>query len=700
MHCPCFSKSFSIYNLAYPRQDPHDLCVDPPAARHSSSTTTLWQSFAQFTASIPAIPQPQRHNLPLMAPVAAQDLTQCGAGTGKTFSIVFAVIAFLIVAICIVWGYFIPKWRFKYGRPSSTRFNCIGGAAKFGPSTPPRARRNVPHFPYHPGLRDLHNISSLSIYNPRTESPFGNGPRNIEFVHLHGFTPTFAAATQRKFSSTRRRPTHDYELPKTPDTLSQLALTHSFPDLGLGENDDSEPDRSMGGPVARPAGRAPPLTKQLALSRTLVSNPAKCFDTLALPNLLFEKLDKLDSPKVSPETDESCLSGLTSVPKIKRNDKGRMDTTIHTAEEVKSEVAEIGEGGGFGRWSEKPSSTKHIFQRAIAVPKPIHRRKSKMPVGNIRDRYDWDSGGLQFIPPTNVLLQRRLTPSTEPLTSSACADSGFSPLNTPPTSHCLPIHHPTLIPTPLRVRRAAARAAAASLTPADTNQKHSFSSGRLMALSPSKLAPFSLQKSIKTKRKIRTSTGFNNPTPSLGTTAAKSKPIRIKRSSWKSSSAYSRDTKGVSILPSSKHAPDMDHESDKNLPLHEPSLGRANSMDLVRSKIDDWNLHTGDLELPIPPLFDTKSKVDPRSSRLFVETENPVPGSTQPKEDVPTSFSLTLPIPKIYVGRSSDDVFSDGKSVQNSDRVLGTVLDVEMVHGESDGSGYYGRTAPGGVEWI
>jgi hypothetical protein len=144
----------------------------------------------------------------------------------------------------------------------------------------------------------------------------------------------------------------------------------------------------------------------------------------------------------------------------------------------------------------------------------------------------------------------------------------------------------------------------------------------------------------------------------------------------------------------------MDHESDKSLPLHEPSLGRANSMDLVRSKIDDWNLHTGDLELPIPPLFDTKSKVDPRNSRLFVETENPVPVSTQPKEGVPTSFGLTLPIPKIYVGRPSDDVFGDGESAQISDRVLRTVLNMEMVHSESDRSRYYGRTAPGGVEWI
>lgn len=163
---------------------------------------------------------------------------------------------------------------------------------------------------------------------------------------------------------------------------------------------------------------------------------------------------------------------------------------------------------------------------------------------------------------------------------------------------------------------------------------------------------------------------------------------------------YSRDTKGMSILPSPMIALGMDQESEKSLPQDEPSPGRANSMDLVRSKIDDWNLHTGDLDLPIPPLFDTQSAVDARGLRLVVETENPVAVSTQPKEDAPTSFGLTIPIPRIYIGRPSDDVFGDGGSAQNSGRVLRRVLDMEMASSKSNRSRYYGRTAPGGAEWI
>jgi hypothetical protein len=470
-----------------------------------------------------------------------------------------------------------------------------------------------------------------------------------------------------------------------------LALTDSLHDLGLAGDDESESKRPMAAaPVARSAGRAPTLTKQPALSPTLASNPAKHFDALAHPNLLFEKLDQLDSPKTSPEWDESCLSESASLPDIKRSDTRRMDTTIQTAGEVKSKVTEISEGGDIGSSSGRPPSTKDIVESAIAVPEPIHR----YPAGTIRDRYDCYSRGVRFIPPTKASLQRRLTPSTEALSSTARKKAGSPALNTPPTSPSLHIHNPALIPTPLRVRRAAA----ASPPPANIHEKRKSSSESSMALPLGKLAPFSLQKSIKSKRKIRKSIGL--PRPTLGATAVKPESIRIKRSSWKSSSVYSRDTKGMSIPPSPKLAPGTDQESEKGLPLDEPSVGRADSMDLVRSKIDDWNLSTGDLELPIPPLFDTQSDVGPKNLRFVVETENPLPVSTGAKGDVPTSFGLAMPVPKIYVGRSSDDVFGDGGSAQNSGRVLRKARYMEMIRSESNRSRCYGRTAPGGAEWI
>jgi hypothetical protein len=630
-----------------------------------------------------------------MAPFLPRDVTRRDTGTGKTFSIVFVVIAFLVVAICILWGYFIPKWRFKYGRPSSTRFNCIGGAAKYGPSTPPRAPRYVPRFPSHPGVRGLCKDPSLQIYNPRTETPFGSRTQIGEVVNLRSLTPT--PATQRKISSKLKRPTHDYELPKTPGTLSQLALTDGLHEPSLNGDEEFSPQRFMVTPVARHAGRAPPLTKQLALFPTPVSNSTKRFDTLAHPNLLFDKLDKLDSRKVRPSLDGSYFSGSAVVPKGKRYGDRRSNTMIQNMDDVKSKITELSEAEVIRSSSRGLSRTKDI----IELPKPVHKHKPKTPMANIRNRYDRYAGGTILIPPRKASLQRRLTPSTEPLTGSASAKSNFAALNTPPTLHTPPTNDSALIPTPLRVRHAATGFAPASPTPTHASAKHISPSESSMAPSPGKLASFCLQKSLKSRREYRKSIGFYHPKSALGIAVTKPKSVRIKRCSWKGSSVYSRDTKAMSILRSPKLVSSNDGESRKALTMDEPSLRRTNSMDLVRSKIDEWNLQTGDLDLPIPSSSDRpQSDVGPRSPPSGRERHDQAPVSSTPQEDVHTTFGLTMPISKIYVGRLSDDVFGDEASAQESGRVLRRVLDMEMTGTKSNISRYYGRTAPGGAEWI
>lgn len=169
------------------------------------------------------------------------------------------------------------------------------------------------------------------------------------------------------------------------------------------------------------------------------------------------------------------------------------------------------------------------------------------------------------------------------------------------------------------------------------------------------------------------------------------------------SSVYSRDTKAMGILRSPKFASSNDDGSGKGLTVNEPSRSRrrANSMDLVRSKIDEWNLHTGDLRLPIPSSSDRlQSDVGPRSPSLRCERDDQATDSSTAQEDVPTAFGLTMPISNIYVGRLSDDVFGDQGSTRNSGRVLRRALDMEMAGTESNISRYYGRTAPGGAEWI
>ena len=639
--------------------------------------------------------------LSLMAPALARDLTRRDGGTGKTFSIVFALIAFLVVAACILWGYYIPRWRRKYGRPSSTRFNCTGGAAKYGPSTPPRAPRYVPHFPNHPGVRGLHKVSSLPTYNPRTETPFSNSPQNGEIINLRSLTPTPKPPAQRKKSSTLKRPTHDYELPKTPSTLSQLALTASIHNVSLDGDGDFKHTEHVEHPVARSAGRAPPLTNQLALFPTPRLNSVKRFDTLAHPNLLFEEFDKLDSQTVPQASDESCFSRPTLVPRRKRHGDNRQKIFIQTVEDVNSEAGAISEAGAVIRTSAKRSQPENIIQPIIAVPKATHEPKPKTPIASIRDRYCRYAGGIKFIPPKNASLQRHLTPSTEPLTASASVESDLVALATPPTSPPHNANDRALVPTPLRVRRTTARDVSASPTPVQVSRKHFSPSESSMALSPRKLAPSSLQQSLTSKRDMRKSIGFYHPKSTFGAIVNKPKPCHTKRMSWRGSSVYSRDTKYMSVLRSPTFAPAISSKSGKTSAPEEPCRRRANSMDLVRSKIDDWDLHTGDLQLPIAPILDRpQSDVGPRSPLLRVDTDHPAPLALHPPDDASTVLGLTMPIPKIFVGRPSDDVFGDVDSVQSSDRVLRRVLDMEKASTGSTVSKYRGKTAPGGAEWI
>ena len=157
----------------------------------------------------------------------------------------------------------------------------------------------------------------------------------------------------------------------------------------------------------------------------------------------------------------------------------------------------------------------------------------------------------------------------------------------------------------------------------------------------------------------------------------------------------------MSILQDPTCAPVISDESGMSLPPNELSPRGAISTDLVRSNIDDWNLHTGDLHLSIPPVADRpRPDVGPRCPPLQIDFENPALLGSCPQEDDHTIFGLTMSIPKILVGRHSDDVFGDGGSAQSRSQVLKRVLDMEMASTESSISRYCGKTAPGGAEWI
>lgn len=368
-----------------------------------------------------------------------------------------------------------------------------------------------------------------------------------------------------------------------------------------------------------------------------------------------------------------------------------------TAANVKSELGEIDGAEVASGWAHEQSNTRDIIEPPVALSKPIHESKPKTPAANILDRYDRYAAGVKFIAPRNSPLRRRVTPSTNPLSTGASANSNFVGLATPPTSAPPATNDTILVPT----RHTAARAAAASPTPPQVSLRHASPSERSRVLSSGMFAPFSLQKSLKCKRYFRKSIGFYHCKSAVRTAGAIPRQTHINRGSWRGSSVYSRDTKGMSILQDPTCAHVISDERGTSLPLDELSLRRANSTDLVRSKIDDWNLHTGDLYLSIPPVAErSRPDVGLRCPPLQIDFENPAPLGSRPQENDHTIFGLTMPIPKILVGRHSDDVFGDRGSAQSRGRGLRRVLDMEMASTESSISRYCGKTAPGDAEWI
>ena len=518
-------------------------------------------------------------------------------------------------------------------------------------------------------------------------------------------------------------------------------------------------------PVARPAGRAPSLSRQLARFPMPSSTSKKRFDTLAHPNLLFEKIDKLDGehdsmkPSVYPsnaqinERPAAAAKSLEDAPATlpaKRYGDSRKNTITKTAKDIQSEVGDISEidtamsdDSGIGFLQD---AHEDVWGKTDRRPlEPVQKVRARMPVAEIRHRYDRALNWAKPVPPRKMSLGKHLTSSLEPLANSASASSDHPDLTTPPTSPPPPTNTPVLLPTPLRLLRAAVRSSAISPTPGqDCSATNSLLKGTTLKPVDEKLtestwdlkgkAGVQSNKSnmvrSKTTSKVGTRPrpihintaranslhralddfGAAEPVSATGTLSTARPPTAL-RTVWKASSVYSRDTSGMSIRRSPKITPRLGEHIVTAAPLSHPSPKRATSMEMLRSKIDEWNLHTGYLD---GPRTSTTSDQRPLS---YTGQPNPVShrhySRKHPDSPLPLSIrrnftsktvdaSLPVPPPAICIGRPSDDVFRDTDGGNGSGRVLKRVLDMEMANSTEtiDLTKYTSRTAPGGAEWI
>lgn len=173
------------------------------------------------------------------------------------------------------------------------------------------------------------------------------------------------------------------------------------------------------------------------------------------------------------------------------------------------------------------------------------------------------------------------------------------------------------------------------------------------------------------------------------------------------SSVYSRDTKGASVLPS----PGLGCEfsvSLKSLPELDPR--RATSFDETIFKDLDWTPLRVDASNHVSPADGLEE--DDQDVGLVPQTPTFHDGKSAPETPrvgtaSSNTFGTRMPVPKISIARSSDDVFGAGPITERRNdvvvedgRVFKRVRAMESKFSHEDLARYGGRTAPGGVEWF
>jgi hypothetical protein len=696
-----------------------------------------------------------------MPPLAHPHLERRASSSSKTFTIIFIIVIVIVVFICLLWGVIIPEWRKRHpGRPSSTRFNGLGTwAAKYGTGRPngmlpiDESSNGINHlprkFPAHPGVMARSDKvpprpqGAVMVYNPRTETPFPNSPPTTVPVNIPCITPrpSTSCGNLRSIDGSRG--------PFSPSP-SKLGRVKGQQDTGeatemieynakAGFSDAGDYILAVPAPLAlkpRGAGRPPPLTKQLE-KFPMPHSSSYASSKEMHPNKLFANLEQTSR--------KASISDATETTKSRR-------ARGNTSSDITSETSSIftkdkfyGESPQELRVGQKKSFKPARGELATISSSHIHRAgtitRPRTPVAEYRELYERAAAEARCQPFRLVSLKRELTPSTEPLTVSPMAFSIFRSASTPPTSVKMLDRHLALLPAPLRLRRDQSTSFQ-SPTPEVLRERISYTpSSAALPESPDKLAP--LRKNVHSKRVYRKSIGFyhrnGKPRPAAlslkdsfqalspqklvskkskvfmpGRLAPKmgSAALAARMSLGQGSSRYSRDTKGVSIArtPVSPDFP-TPTRSEFQILQYPEELPRRKSLDLIRSKIDGWNLHTEDMHLDpnehVPYSLKhhrTFSDLGPRSplgptgSDVFK-----LDGSSV--DDVTATISSPKPtIPRICIGSGSEDIFSDenerpptrGKERLRAEQSAFSTWTTS----DSNLSSVMGRIAPGNAEWI
>ncbi len=643
--------------------------------------------------------------------------------TGRNFSIIFAVIAFVIVVGCLFWGIFLPKYRKKHPpRPSPTRYNGL-----------------QPHqaFPSHPALLQgfrKHPSHCLRKYNPRTQTPFPNTLPPGGSVSLPSLTPCNRSMDDIGWPNYREDiffPARD-RLPFRRCLPTDATLQHKpsqaslYPDLPT--DDYSLPVPEPTALCPRAAGRPPTLARQLKRFPIPQSSSAGA-DKLTHPRKLFEDLEQrhsetttitsLETPCPLPlnpreqhefarkHTDQdkplSQLNQLRSFsngcPDLQNQGtvdiKNGMMSSNNTESEKRGKRESIVRGGTPTR-----PKTPVVEIQEICDGKDIHTaaERESFTKAAVISSVNSSTGS------TISSYLRSTTPPTSPIERSTTGEHGTVTANS-----CNGDEHGMIRPTPDRAYEGNTASSVTlplndRLTRMDTiheGRKEELKVGRLSKPNGkfARLRPVRLNLTLNAR-----STALNRRAPRHSTSSLRGllMPLgKSKRTSIQASSVYSRDTRGVSIVRTPT-SPAFSEIQPAEIVGGAGVLARkALSLDVLRSKIDDWDLHTAYLDFSTSPSSTLKrvvSDLGPKSPTF------PAPGTASAahgNRNGTSHQSVEPTIPKICVGRRSDDIFGDPSPNVQTGRVLNRVIDTEvaasmasLTRSLSNGS------APGGVNWI
>lgn len=695
----------------------------------------------------------------MMPPNPTNYLKPRAENAGNTFAIVFTIVAVFLVALCVLGGILSGKWGRKHTRPPSTRYNSRDTHRVAYNTTPPR----FPSHPAVLRGFHSRPSREVQVYDPRTHTPFPNAPPKGDTIRLPSITLARSSTSLRgrdnyhtAFSpiATERSRTpvgHRYSLPKTPGTLTEMAT------YGAGLQDfvdEADSIITQSQPLvleARSAGRAPPLSKQLDRF-PLPRSKSGSSKELAHPNKLFEELERLGNPSETggrimslpksgykPEPGFSCcgedvcvgpIDGDVNSDTKKAVDPGLKDTldTGHiawTTYGLKDSQSE--------KFSRNVFVNKHPeISRSATVTEP------RTPVTGIRDRYKLAVAEMTAIESKPNTLSKALTTRIEPHTRTTTEHSDRITSTTPPTSLPQNVTRLSLLPTPLRPRHRP-QTPLGTPTPGARNRGMPLSCAALTR-PPEKVTR--LHKVLKSGRQNRRSIGFYHARPrcpsteestaltsirnkskrpsfgrslaiqssekpkrrhSIGSTSSVVAPLMVNeniRGSYHASSIYSRDTKGMSIARSPV-SPSFQKETTIKEEPHEDGtkFGKGISFDFIQSKIDNWDLHTGDFRLSSAPCFleRTSSESNPLKPGVSKQQSHTLGPLDEASKLGPTGLGIS--IPRIHIGRFSDDIFRDDSiwdkvstRFLNETTKVGPEVDFSSVPGPGK--------APGGAEWI